>query len=196
MTATLSEAIEQAKQREAIARWDAGEARLAAELPIRPHPIELSTDVRSCLDGFNRWAESKSARRAPAKPTTVAAFFLDQAALGASAQHLLAQADAIEKLHDKFGLANPVRTAVVREALDLIIKVDPPRSWPSEDKVLFATLDPVIRQIIAERERERDTAVRRAQNKAAKAATNGAATKVVHIEEKGQENGQQTQQQG
>ena len=33
MTATLTDAIEAAKQREQIARWDAGEARLKLDVP-------------------------------------------------------------------------------------------------------------------------------------------------------------------
>jgi hypothetical protein len=41
MTATLTDAIEAAKQREQIARWNSGEARLAAELPIKLPAIEL-----------------------------------------------------------------------------------------------------------------------------------------------------------
>ena len=177
MTATLTDAIEAAKQREQIARWDAGETRLAAELPIRPPPIELSAEVRSRLDAFNKWAKSKSARRLPAKPATIACFILDQATLGVPAQQILAQLDAIERAHDRHSLSNPVRTAIVREVLETILQDDPPRSWPKDDKVLFAQLDPAIRRIIAEREKERDRELRRLQNKAAaerKTATNGA----------------------
>ena len=149
MTANLSDAIAAAKTREQIQKWDSGEARLAAELPIQLPAVELSADVRSCLDAFNKWAESKSARRLPAKPVTVACFILDQAALGVPAQQILAQLDAIERAHDRHSLSNPVRTAVVRAALEQIIKVDPPRSWPREGKVLFAQLDPDIRRVIA-----------------------------------------------
>ena len=79
------------------------------------------------------------------------------------------------KLHDKWTLSNPVRTAIVRAALETIIKVDPPRSWPREDKVRFAQLDPDIRQIIETRERQRDVALRKLQNRQA----NGAETKSV-----------------
>ena len=194
MTANLSDAIAAAKTREQIQKWDSGEARLAAELPIQS--VDLSADVRSCLDAFNKWTASKSARRLPAKPVTVACYVLDQAALGVPAQQILAQLDAIERAHDRHSLSNPVRTAVVRAALETIIKVDPPRSWPKEDKVLFAQLDPEIRQVIARRESERDRELRRIQSRAAelRRLPNGAATKTVRIEEKGQTNGHQTQQ--
>jgi len=87
---------------------------------------------------FNKWAIARQARRCPAKPATVALFALEQADLGVPAQQILAQLDAIERLHDRWGLANPVRTAIVRRVLEGIIKVPPPRSWPTADKVRFA----------------------------------------------------------
>jgi hypothetical protein len=187
MTATLTDAIEAAKQREQIARWDAGEARLVAELPMRPPPIELSADIRSSLDAFSKWAESKSARRLPAKPATVASFLLEQAVRGVPAQSILDQLDAIERSHDRHSLSNPVRTAVVREVLGTIIKVDPPRSWPATDKVAFARLPADIRQAIASRERDRDRALRNAQHKIAaeRRLMNGAVTKPVQSTNEG-----------
>jgi hypothetical protein len=86
-------------------------------------------------------------------------------------------------LHDKFGLSNPVKTAIVSGALQTVIKTDPPKSWSKEDRVLFAQLPPDIRQIIADRERDRDRALRQAQNRAAEVRknrqTNGAESKSV-----------------
>jgi hypothetical protein len=169
---TLAEQLQAAKQREEILKLDAGDQRVAAELAkrIRPFPVnELSADIRTRLDAFNKWASSKSARRCPAKPTTVALFALEQADMGVHPQQILAQLNAIEKLHNKFGLSNPVRTAIVQAALETIIKIDPPRSWPREDKVRFARLDPDIREIIAKREHDRDKELRRLQTKAAEA---------------------------
>ena len=62
----------------------------------------------------------------------------------------------------------PVRTAIVRAALGMIVKVDPPRTLADRnDKVLFAQLDPDIRQIIAEREPDGTERLRRLQNAAA-----------------------------
>ena len=163
MTATLTDAIEAAKQREQIARWDAGEARLKLDIP-RP---ALAKDVLERLDIFGKWAASKSVRKCPAKPHVVAAFCIEQHEMGATAQVILSLLAAIEALHDYHSLSNPVRVAVVRAVLEQIVKIEPPRSWPAEDKVLFAQLDPAIRRIIAEREIERDRGLRRLQNKAA-----------------------------
>ena len=123
--------------------------------------------------------------RCPAKPTTVRLFALEQADLGVPVQHILAQLDAIEKLHDKWSLSNPVRTAIVQAALETIIKVDPPRSWPREDKVRFAQLDPDIRQDNCRREKRQRSTLRRAQNEAAEPAKkrhNGADETVKHKE--------------
>jgi hypothetical protein len=182
MTATLSDAIEAAKQREAIARWDRGEAQLA---PIQPPIVELSAAMRSCLDTWGIWAASKSVRKCPAKPHVVAVFVTEQNRLGAGAQHILATIEAITALHDHHGLSNPCATAVVNAALDQILKVEPPRSWGREERAEWVKLPPRVREAITRRERDRDLAVRRAQNKAA--ATNGAATKPIQSNGKGSE---------
>jgi hypothetical protein len=184
---TLAEQLEIAKRQAEIRKLDSGDERVATELAQRIQlPVEeLSAELRARLDPFNRWAIAKQARRCPAKPTTVALFILEQADLGVPVQHILAQLDAIEKLHDRWSLSNPVRTAIVQgAALATIIKVDPPRSWPREDKVRFAQLDPDIRQVIAEREALRDRALRRAQNQAAEAKKrhNGADETMKHKE--------------
>lgn len=173
----LSEQLEAAKRQAEVRKLDAGDQRVATDLATRIQlPVnELSADIRTRLDPFNKWAISKQARRCPAKAATCALFVLEQADLGVPPQQILAQLDAIEKLHDKWTLSNPVRTAIVRAALETIIKVDPPRSWPREDKVRFAQLDPDIRQIIETRERQRDVALRKLQNRQA----NGAETKSV-----------------
>lgn len=184
MTATLTDAIEAAKQREQIARWDAGEARLAAGLKLDVPRPALAKDVLERLDIFGKWAASKQVRKCPAKPTTISAFCIEQHELGATAQVILAMLGAIEALHDFHSLSNPVRTAIVRAALEQIIKLDPPRSWPKEDKALFAQLDPQIRRVIARREADRDRELRRLQSKAAELRKrhNGADETVTHKE--------------
>ena len=169
----LAEQLAAAKQREEILKLDAGDQRAAAELAkrIQPFPTdELSADIAPgwtlSINGQarNRHGDVRQSRY------VVRLFALEQADLGVPVQHILAQLDAIEKLHDKWTLSNPVRTAIVRAALETIVKVNPPRSWPREDKVRFAELDPDIRQIIETRERQRDVALRKLQNR----QTNGA----------------------
>jgi hypothetical protein len=114
---TLAQQLQAAAQREEILKLDAGDQRVAADLARRIQPLpanELSVDIRTRLDAFNKWAIARQARRCPAKPATVALWALEQAAMGVPAQQILAQLDAIERLHDRWGLANPVRTAIVR----------------------------------------------------------------------------------
>ena len=182
---TLAEQLEAAKQREQILKLDAGDQRVAADLAKRiPLPAtELSADLRTRLDPFNKWAIARQARRCPAKPTTVALWALEQADMGVPAQQILAQLDAIEHLHDRWGLANPVRTAIVRRVLEGIIKIPPPRSWPHADGILFAELPPDIREIIARREQQRDKALRRLQNEAAERRHTNGADKSVQTKE-------------
>jgi hypothetical protein len=167
----LSDVIRNVDKQQEVARLDAGDQRAAAELAKRIQLLarELSADIRTRLDAFNKWAIARQARRCPAKPATVALWALEQADMGVPAQQILAQLDAIEQLHDRWGLANPVRTAIVRAALDTIIKIDPPRGWSRAERVQFALLPPDVREIVVEKERLRDKALRRAQNEAAEA---------------------------
>ena len=181
---TLAEQLEAAKRQAEVRKLDAGDARVATELKLDIPKPALAKDVLERLDIFGKWCASKQARKCPAKPKTVAAFALAQHELGATAQVVLAMLAAIEALHEYHGLSNPVRTIAVRAALETIIKVDPPRSWPREDKVRFAQLDPDIRQVIARREADRDRQLRRLQNEAAERRHNGADTKPVQTDDK------------
>jgi hypothetical protein len=192
---TLSEQLETAKRRAEVETLNIGDEKTAAEFARRISlpPIELSADIRTQLDPFNRWASNRHARRCPAKPATVALFVLEQADMGVAVETILAQLNAIEQMHAKFGLSSPVRTAAVRYALETLIKTDPPRSWPTAEKAAFAMLPPDIRHIIALRQEQADRELRRLQSKVARkmellrqeAEPN---CKSTHIEEKDQAN--------
>ena len=69
----------------------------------------------------------KQVRRLPAKPKTVAAFVLEQDALGVPAQQIISILNAIELSHDRHSLSNPTATAIVRAALGQVVKIEPPR---------------------------------------------------------------------
>jgi hypothetical protein len=163
---SLAEQLEQAKRRDQIKAWDDGERKLGATI-VAPE-VELSADLRSRLGPFFEFAESKSVRRLPARPATVAAWIRFQASLVVPTEQILAALLAIEAAHDRHSLANPVRTAVVRAELNSIVKVDPPRSWPTAEKGMFALLAPDVRHIIALREQQRDNEIRRLQSKVAR----------------------------
>jgi hypothetical protein len=58
-------------------------------------------------------------------------------------------------------------THAVANVLSVVIKAEPPRSWPAREKLLFTALPGPLREIIARREKERETGLRRQQNKLA-----------------------------
>ncbi len=163
----LADDLQRIKQREQVAKWDEGERRIAAELPLKLPQSPFTPDVAERWDRFLKWAALKSVRSLPARPAVVAAFILDQTQLGMAVANLLAILEVVERAHDLVGLPNPVRCALPRLALERIIKTDPPRSWPKEEKAQFALLPPDIRHVIAEREKERDAGLRRKQNELA-----------------------------
>jgi hypothetical protein len=187
MTATLSDAIQRAK----VAEWDAAEQQMAARFKL--DPLVLSKDLLERHDLWAKWCAGKHVRKCPARPHAVATFLLEQNALGASAQVVVAMVEAIDAIHQYHGLSSPCATRVVNVVLEQILKVEPPRSWNRDEKA-ECKLPPRVREAITRRERDRDRALRRAQNKAA--ATNGAATtKSIQINGKGTEHHDHSQTQ-
>ena len=122
----LEDELERARQAEQVKQWDAGEGRLAAGLSIQQPRIELTSDVLTRFDRFSKWCAVKQVRRLPAKPKTVAAFVLEQDALGVPAQQIISILNAIELSHDRHSLSNPMATAIVRAALGQVVKIEPP----------------------------------------------------------------------
>ena len=181
MTVTLTDAIQAAKQREQIQKWDAGDAEVAAELPIKPSRPVLSADVVERFNRFSAFAASKSARKLPARPTTVAAFILDQNNLGVPVERIVSVLNAVQEVHDAHSLASPVACRITRAALELVVKTEPPRGWTKAEKADWALLPPDIRSIVSRRMRETEIALRRAQNEAAELRKrhNGAEAKPV-----------------
>jgi hypothetical protein len=137
------------------AAFDNGERLLAASLPFETKPKVLSHDELERVRRWVSWAEERCVRAVPAKPASIAMFVVEEKAGGRPAEQILSLLRAIEALHFHHLLANPVATPVVRQALEEVIHIEPPRSWRAEDKVLFATLDPMVRDVIARRENER-----------------------------------------
>lgn len=148
------------------------EARLAAGISV---PLQLDADAASLLDPWNRFCSFHGCRNIGIRPQVVAAFIRAEASQRAEPHKIALTLSAIELLHDRHGLSNPVATAVVRAELERILKIEAPRSWPKAEQLMFASLPPEIRAIIARREREREIALRRAQNAAAELRQSAAA---------------------
>jgi hypothetical protein len=92
---------------------------------------------------------------------------MSQAKVGIAPERIAAEAQAIELLHDQCGLANPMQTRAARWALEQVLKIKLPRSWPKESKAMFTHLPAQIRHIIVARENDRERALRRGQNEIA-----------------------------
>jgi hypothetical protein len=165
---TLTEQMELVRKRELAARLDAGEAeilkKVAADLP---QPPAFDDQTRADLQPFINWTTQKSVRYAPCKPYIVAAYLIDQAGTGASTETLLRRVSAISKLHDKYSLADPTNVTCVREVLNDLVAVEPPRSWPADLKAEFRTFPIPAQKTIAAREQDRERALRKKQNELA-----------------------------
>ena len=155
---SIANELEKARQAEQVKLWDAGEAELRKGFPARS--LSVPVDIRDRFGLFEKFCSERSCRRLPAKPWVVASFVLHEAAAGRDAQGCIALLAAIAEIHDVHSLSNPTATGVVRTALELIIKTEPPRSWPKEDRASWATLPPEIREAIARREDNRDRALK------------------------------------
>ena len=95
-------------------------------------------------------------------------FILSQAKVGVAPERIAAEARAIELLHDHYGLANPIQTRAGRWALAQVLpSVEAPRSWTKEQKAQFAEFPRAAQEVIAAREKDRETTLRRGQNEIA-----------------------------
>jgi hypothetical protein len=128
---------------------------------------ELDPGDVELLKPWLTWCRDKSVRNVPAKVWCVAAYVLDRHKQGAPESEIFDELGALERLHDKWRLPNPVTTAIVSAVLDTIIKDPAPRSWTKQEQEDWPLLPPTIKAAIARRERERDTKLRQLQNEVA-----------------------------
>jgi hypothetical protein len=159
----LADEIEAAKRRAQIEAWDGGEKAVAESLGDLLVAPELAPGDQELLTPWLTFCRDKSIRHAPAKSWCVAAYVLDRHKQGIDVEQILAELNAITRLHSKFGLADPV-TGPAHLAIERIAEIKPPRSWPAADKALFTTLPAAIRFRILTRETQRDVGLRRLQS--------------------------------
>lgn len=116
---------------------------------------------------FERWCMLNEAQPIPATPMVVARFVNAVAPWGM--QKIWPMVQEISRAHYTIGLADPTLGGAVAAAINEIAKIDPPRSWPADEKRRFASLPYDLQIYLCEREKQRDKEVRRAQGEAAKA---------------------------
>ena len=124
---------------------------------------------------FARWCELNTASFCPAAPATIARFVKDCGALGT--ERLWPALQDISKLHSSLGLADPTLGGVVAQAISDLAGIAPPRSWPDNRKRRFKSLPYDLQLFIAAHEAQREKALRRAQNDAAAARRELAASR-------------------
>jgi hypothetical protein len=123
---------------------------------------------------FERWCVLNGHKPHGASPMVIARFVADIAPMGISDVWQAVQ--KISRAHYTIGLADPTLGGPVAAAINEIAKIDPPRSWPAEEKLRFLTLPYDIQAYLAKRQTSDDTLIRRLQNQIAqlkKEDTNG-----------------------
>jgi hypothetical protein len=160
--AELAEAIRTINARE----LDQNEEAIASSFGPPP---KVSPEAQQRLIPFVQWCEQKRIRALPARPTSVAAYVQHQQDQGISRQVVAERLEAIEQLHFAASMANPCATPVVRQTTGGST-IEAPRSWKADEKLSFYELPPEIQAVVARREADRETQMRRAQNTAAEAA--------------------------
>jgi len=116
---------------------------------------------------FARWCALNGASVCPAAPVMVARFVADCAALGIA--RLWPAVQQISSLHVSAGYADPTLGGAVATAVSEVAQIDPPRSWPGDHKQSFKSLPYDIQVFVAAHDKQREKALRRAQNEAAAA---------------------------
>ena len=175
----LADALEIAKQRERIERWDRGEARVASQLKLAVPETNLSPAIHEHFAVFTRWCEVRACRKCAAKPATIAAFILHQKELGVPDHTIIERLEAIDAQHQHFGLPSSVHTRIVDAALERVLDIKAPR-WDSYSRSEWAKLPIVIRDTITKREAQRDKALQKELAKLRQEAEPNC--KSVHIE--------------
>lgn len=168
MTSPVLQALAAAGHQERLAGWQSHEQLLADQVE---HVLGTYPETAGCgaeaaaLADFFAWCATSGVRACPAQPATIAQFILEHAALGMD--ELSAIAGAVAGVHQRLGLANPAATWMVDAALMRVGRVVPPRSWPDKQKARFVELPADLRDYVLQHERQREKALRRAQNEAA-----------------------------
>jgi hypothetical protein len=170
MTNPVAQALERAKlaEREEFIRRNEAAMHAALLRQFGDPPLQQTPAMVAALSAFVHWSEAKGVRSFPAAPATVAQFTLENAGLGVDAVSEVL--DHIAVMHEANGLANPVATWIVSEALDRVSsETEAPRSWPKEHKWRFTQLPCILRRYLVKHEHQRERTVRQSQNDAAAA---------------------------
>lgn len=114
---------------------------------------------------FDRWCRLNGQSALPASPMSVAKFVTDISATGV--EKIWPIIGEISRAHYLIGLADPTLGGAVSAAMNAIAKIEPPRSWPKEQKFRFEQLPYDLQLYLADMMARRETELRRAQTELA-----------------------------
>jgi hypothetical protein len=163
------------------------ESALALCFPLPSQ--ELPPEVQSRIVPFVEWCAVQKVRALPARPATVASYIRYQQDKRLDELAIAESIIAIEILHGAFGESNPCQTPVVLASTAHGPPIDPPRSWDKAAKEEFKFYPRHAQQVVAAREKNRERALRMAQDDAALKRKTGSAVKATDNTEKVTTNG-------
>ena len=117
------------------------------------------------MNSFEKWCVLNGHKPFGASPETVARFVSDIAPMGIAAVWDAVQ--EVSRAHYVHGLPDPTLGGPVAAAINDIAKIDPPRSWPAEEKLRFLTLPYPTQAYLAKRQVADDALIRKLQNELA-----------------------------
>jgi hypothetical protein len=145
---------------------EVNEKKIANEINAPKQKLD-DTEALLMLRQFAGWCTSRGVKWLPAGPSTVAAFIRLQHANRIAPGIIVRFLDAIQVAHDNSNFASPVYTTAVGQELTQILEIKKTPRWPKAELPLFYSLPSGVQAIIARREEQNSTALRRLQNKVA-----------------------------
>jgi hypothetical protein len=114
---------------------------------------------------WERWCALHGHQPVPASPTMIARFIAELSPLGVD--QVWPAVLEISRAHYTIGLPDPVASAPVTMEMNRLSGIKPPRSWPREDQIRFATLPYDIQTWLSKRQAIDDALIRKIQNELA-----------------------------
>ena len=111
---------------------------------------------------FANWCVLQNVQPIPIVPSMLARFIANCAPLGMETLWPIVQ--EISRAHVSIGLPDPTAGGVVASAINDISKIEPPRSWPKEDRLRFYSMPWDIQQCVLRRDKQDRDAVFKAMN--------------------------------
>jgi hypothetical protein len=115
------------------------------------------------MNMFEKWCSLRGEQAIPASPTIIARFIADVAPMGID--RVWPAVLEISRAHYTIGLPDPTNSFPVTTAVNELSKIEPPRSWPAEEKARFLTLPFDIQSILLKRQNDFDREVKHMHTK-------------------------------